>query len=144
MRASYVECVKCRCNPCSFIVSVLKYPIDYELACVAAGQGTRLNHLYCIEGLQRLRRGQTTSKSPIFLMRAHAFRSLYCPWGKKWRLLSLHSLSPLHRETGNSGLKIKWFAPFHLKDVWKIGLSFEAMEFFYCLSSLSSCFLYTL
>ena len=42
----------------------------------------------------------------------------------------------LHGNTGNSGLKIKWFPPLCLGSFRNYGLWFEAMQFFYSFQSV--------
>ena len=61
-----------------------------------------------------------------------AGETLYCQISSKYNWGTYH----LHRKTGNSSWKIKWFAPFHLGSCRNYGLWFEVMLFFYSFKSL--------
>ena len=57
-------------------------------------------------------------------------------WGGRRNLCEPMGTYHLHGKTGNSGWKIKWFAPFCLGTFRKHGLWFEAMQFFYSVLSV--------
>ena len=76
----------------------------------------------------RLNIRSSTSKSDILFFRAN----------KALGANILHQgYLPSQGEIGNSGWKIKWFAPFRMESFTKYGLQFEATEFFYSLWSVT-------